>query len=189
MVNLQVASRYAKSLLQLAIEQGLLDRVYADMVLFNQLCTEHKRLVETLQSPIVPKQQKLGTLKDLLADQVHALTLRLFDIVVQRNREGMLPAIAFCFFKEYDAYQDIKTASITTTFPLTSDLIAYFKTLVQSIAPCKEVRLIQQVKPAILGGFILQIEDKRLDESLINKLYLLKKQGITSGYDTSFSTK
>jgi F-type H+-transporting ATPase subunit delta len=182
MANWQVASRYAKSLLQLAIEQGVLDQVYEDMVLLDQLCREHPLLLKTLQSPIITSHKKLAILQALFADKVTALVLHFFDLVVKKQREVMLSNMAFCFLMQYDRYKDIKTAHITTTFPISNALIDYFQKLVQSIAPCKEVKLVQHIKPAILGGFVLQVDDKQLDESLVTKLYLLKKQCITSGY-------
>ena len=58
MANSQVASRYAKSLLQLAIEQGVLDQVYEDMVLLDKLCREDLLLLKTLQSPIITQHKK-----------------------------------------------------------------------------------------------------------------------------------
>lgn len=182
MANLQVASRYAKALLQLAIEQGVVNRIYEDMLLFDKVCTENKLLLSTLQNPIILSHKKLAILQALFAHKVHALTLRLLQIATQKNREALLPTIKDCFLAQYNHYQGIKRASITTTFPLSSDLIAYFKTLVQSIAPCKKVVLVQHIKQAILGGFILQVDDKQLDESLITKLNWLKKRCITSGY-------
>ncbi len=182
MANLQVASRYAKSLLQLAIEQERLDSVYEDIAFFNQLCRDHPSLLKTLRNPIMARHKKLAVLQSLFAAQKSELVWRFFELVTQKHREMILPDMASCFLMQYDRYKDIKTAHITTTFPLSSALIAYFQKVVQSIAPCKEVKFIQHIKPAILGGFILQVADKRLDESLLTKLYLLKKECITSGY-------
>jgi F-type H+-transporting ATPase subunit delta len=182
MANLSVASRYAKSLLQLAIEQGVLEQVYEDMTLLDELCREHPLLLKTLKSPIITFPKKWAILQALFADRVSPLVLHFFDLVVKKQREVMLSDMASSFLMQYDRYKDIKTAHITTTFPLSNSLINYFQKLVQSIAPCKEVKFVQHIKPAILGGFVLQVDDKQLDESLLTKLYLLEKQCITSGY-------
>jgi F-type H+-transporting ATPase subunit delta len=182
MANLSIASRYAKSLLQLAIEQGVLEQVYEDMALLDKLCIEHPLLQKTLQSPIITLRKKWAILQELFADKVSPLVLNFFELVVKKQREVLLPNMASCFLVQYDLYKDIKTAHITTTFPLSNHLMNDFQKLVQSIAPCKEVKFVQHIKPAILGGFVLQVDDKQLDESLLTKLYLLKKQCITSGY-------
>lgn len=182
MANWQVASRYAQSLFQLALEKGILEQIYKDIVAFNQTLIDHPTLSDALQSPILSHQEKWHILQKLFGQKVSDLGMRFFKMVVQKHRETLLPVINSCFLKQYDHYQAIKTAHITTTFTLSKDLLTQFKKLVQNMSPCKEVNLVQHIKPSILGGFILQVEDKRLDESLSTKLRLLKKQCITSGY-------
>jgi len=182
MKNLHLSSSYSQALSQIALERDALQQVYEDLVLFTQLCNDHKLLLETLQSPIIQGHKKLSILHKLFASKVHALTLRLFYIAIQRSRAAMLSNIAACFIAQYHRYKAIKTVHITTSFPLSNDLIIYFKKFVLSIVPCQEVLLIQHIKPSIRGGFILQVDDKQLDESLKTKLSLLKKHCTTSGY-------
>jgi F-type H+-transporting ATPase subunit delta len=183
MANLQVASKYAQSLLQLAIKKEMLEPVYTDMVAFTRLCKDHSMLLGTLQSPIISNQKKWDVLQKLFANQVSSLVLRFFEIVVQKNRESLLLDMASCFTTQYDDYKNIKTAHITTAMALSDGFTEQFRKLVQNIAPCQEVKFVQHINPAILGGFILQVDDKRLDESLLNKLRLVEKQCITSGYE------
>ena len=58
-----VASRYAKSLLDLAVEKGQLDAVYEDMLQVQSLCKECKELALFLKSPIINSEKKVSTLK------------------------------------------------------------------------------------------------------------------------------
>jgi F-type H+-transporting ATPase subunit delta len=176
MANLQVSANYAQSLLQLAIEKGVLEQIYADVLAFKKLCEDDRTLLNILQSPIIGKQKKWALLKKLFARVIDPIFLRFFDIVIQKNREALLFEMADCFITKYNEYKHIKTAYITTAITLSDTLIAQFTKLTQSIVSCKHVHLVQYIQPAILGGFILQVDDKRLDESLLTKLLWLKSK-------------
>lgn len=58
----QVASRYAKSLLDLAVEQGKTEIVKADMANFHE-ALKSRELVLLLKSPIIYPDKKLACLK------------------------------------------------------------------------------------------------------------------------------
>lgn len=182
MSTLSVASRYAKSLLQQAIGKGVLDSVHADMLLFCQVCTDNIALLKTLKSPVVSHDKKLAILHELFKGRGNDLMLSFLNMISQKGREAILPDITQAFLKQYNSYKGIKAASVTTTFQLSEDLINRFKELVKSITPCKEVVLTQHINQAILGGYILHVEDKQLDERLTTKLYSLKKYYVASGY-------
>jgi len=174
--NIQVASRYAKSLLKQAIDMGVLDHVYKDALFFKKVGKSHKTLFRVLHNPIIKNETKLAILTSIFQSRIHPLTFHLLKLLSHRKREGILPTITDTFLEQYYIYRGIKAASVTTTFRLSDDLIRYFKNLAKSLAPCKEVILKEYVNPSIQGGFILRIEDQQLDNSLATRLHKLKKQ-------------
>ncbi|MEM7055538.1 MAG: ATP synthase F1 subunit delta [Bacteroidota bacterium] len=182
MSTFRVASIYAKSLLQQAVEEGALDNIHTDMLLLEQVCTDNTALLKTLQSPVVSHDKKLAILHRLLKGRVSSLLLSFLNMISQNRRTAIISDIMQSFLRQYNSYKGIRTASVTTTFQLSEDLISRFKALVKSIMPCKEVALTQHVDPTILGGYILHVEDKQLDECLATKLHALKQYCVTSGY-------
>ena len=58
-----VASRYAKSLLDLAVEKGQLEAVYTDMVQIKSICNDSREFITFLNSPIIKADKKVSTLK------------------------------------------------------------------------------------------------------------------------------
>ncbi|HVD96684.1 MAG TPA: ATP synthase F1 subunit delta [Cytophagaceae bacterium] len=171
----RAASRYAKSLLQLAQEKNVLDYVVHDMSLFAQVCSENHALVSTLRSPIINHDKKLAILKRLFEGKVNPLTFSLFEIISRKNREGELPAIAKEFSAQYREMKGILSGEVTTPFPITDDLRSQFKGII-SQAYGKEVELKEKVNKDIIGGFILKVGDKQIDESVKSKLQRLKNK-------------
>jgi F-type H+-transporting ATPase subunit delta len=89
--------------------------------------------------------------------------------------------MARTFLVQYDLHQGIKTARVTTAFPLSDQLTLQLQQIAQQIALCQKVILEQYIDPTLIGGYTLRIEDKRLDQSLRKKLHRLKKNCVTEG--------
>ena len=174
--NLKIASQYAKSFLKQAKEADMLDYVYRDVLFLKKVVENNKNLAQVLKSPIITNEKKGSILEILFKARIHKLTFNLLRIVSHAKREAILPTIMDVFLEQYYAYKKITIARVTTTFPLSDDLIDYFKNLAQLLIPCKDVILTQHIDPAIQGGFILRIADRQIDHSLANKLYGLNKK-------------
>ena len=177
----RAASRYAKSLLQLAQEKNVLDFVVHDMNLFAKVCEQNRALVSTLGSPIINSDKKLAILKGLFEGKVNPLTLSLFGIIARKGREGELPEIAQEFIVQYRELKGVLTGEVTTPFPISDDLRNQFKGIV-SKAYGKEVELKEKVNKDIIGGFVLKVGDKQIDESVKTKLQRLKNKFKDNSY-------
>ena len=70
MKGLKVASRYAKSIIDLSVEQNSLERVFTDMNLVNDTCIASRELLLVLQSPVIKSDKKFSILKNLFGDKV-----------------------------------------------------------------------------------------------------------------------
>ncbi|MBI3481588.1 MAG: F0F1 ATP synthase subunit delta, partial [Bacteroidetes bacterium] len=75
MADSRVASRYVKSLLSLAEEQGAVEVVHNDMQLFDKVCLENRPFANMLKSPIIKHDKKKDILEAIFKGKVHALTL------------------------------------------------------------------------------------------------------------------
>ena len=103
-----VASRYAKSLIELAKEQNVLPAVYEDMKLFKDTVDNNRGLMLALKSPVVRHEKKLGILKALFEDKVNPVTFAIFNIITKKNREAILDSIAEEFLIAYNDFQGIR---------------------------------------------------------------------------------
>jgi F-type H+-transporting ATPase subunit delta len=170
-----VASRYAKSLIDLAKEQNVLEAVYQDMLLFKETADKNRGLMLALKSPIVRHEKKSGILKSLFQERVNPVSYAIFTIITKKNREAILDEIAAEFIKAYQLHKGIQNATVVTTTPLTDELRQQFKTMVNT-ATGRTVELAEKIDPAIIGGYVLTIDDKQVDASLRSRLNELKLQ-------------
>jgi len=178
----KIAPGYVSALLQLAVEEGVLERIHEDMLCFDQVCAANQCLVATLKNPVIEHSEKLAVLQAIFQNKVHALTLRFFAMVAQKHREAVLPTMAQAFLAQYYQYKSIKTAQVTAALLLSDQLILQLQKIVRQISPCQHVILEQCIDPDLIGGYVLRVEDKRLDQSLRKKLRTLQKNCVAGGY-------
>ncbi len=174
MAESRAASRYVKSLLVLAVEQKVLDEVHRDMLLFSKVCEENRAFTVMLQNPVIKHDKKLQILEKIFKGKVHSLTIAFFEIITRKNRESILSGIAKEFHNAFNAYKGIGKATVITAVPLDAGLRSEFEKLVSHYSDQKQVELIEKVDREIIGGFVLNIGDRRIDASLNNKIKKLK---------------
>ncbi len=170
-----VASRYAKALLDLAIEKGQLEAVYADMLRVKDVCESSKEFVTFLNSPIIKSDKKASTIKAVFEGKLNAITSGFLAIVTAKRREAVIPEMANDFIEQYREHKNILTAVITSASGL--DAATKQKALDLVKAQAKgEVELIEKIDTSIIGGFVLKVGDKQLDRSVSRQLSNLKKE-------------
>lgn len=180
-----VASRYAKSLFGLAIEQNALEEVHNDLQSFYRVVTQNRDLLLMLRNPVITHDRKWNVLKTLFQGRVHKLTLAILEISAKKNREGILPEVSREFHKLYNAYRGIEKATVTTAFPIDENLRKQFIEVVKQISG-KEVELEEKVDQDIIGGFVLRIADRQIDDSLNSRLKALRLQFSKNPYIKEF---
>ncbi|MTI20146.1 ATP synthase F1 subunit delta [Fulvivirga sp. RKSG066] len=186
MSEYRVASRYAKSLLELADEKGVLEPVLEDMQQFSKLCAESREFVLMLKNPIIKHDKKNMILKKVFEGNAHELTLAIFDIITKKNRESILPGIAREFQNQYKVQQGIEEAKVTTAVPLSPELKKSLEEVVLKISSKKKVELVESVDKELIGGFILKVGDRQIDDSLKSKLKALELKFSQNPYIKEF---
>ncbi len=165
----RIAKRYARPLLDLAEEQKLLDEVRQDMETFVTICRENKGFVAMLKSPIIVHLKKADILNKIFEGKINELTLMVFSLITRKNREDVLPQVAEEFLKLYNIKKGYQEATITTTFTIDDAIRDSVKEIVKEISG-KTPLLVEKVDPEIVGGYILMMGDRQIDESLSGKL-------------------
>lgn len=175
MREVRVSSRYAKSILDLSIEKGTLEDVYKDMVLIKEACAESKDLMLLLKSPIIKSDKKEAILKEVFGSQVSQITLEFINIIIRKKREYLLEGVAINFEERYKAHKNILTATVTSAIPLpaaTRDKVT--KLVAETHSGDCELKEI--VDPDIIGGLIITVGDRQIDESIKRKIADLDKE-------------
>ncbi|WP_156306018.1 ATP synthase F1 subunit delta [Sphingobacterium endophyticum] len=170
----KVASRYAKSLIDLSKEHQNLDGVKADMDGVIAVIKSNTELQAVLNNPIIKTDKKLAILKALFQDKVKPEILEFFNIMVRKGRADLVYATALEFIREYNEVKGIVYAEVTSASPLSE---ANLQALKQEIASQinAEVILSNKVDKSLIGGFVVKVGDMQIDASIQGKLNKLER--------------
>ncbi|MEO1261680.1 MAG: ATP synthase F1 subunit delta [Bacteroidota bacterium] len=172
----RIANRYATSLAELAEEQGKLDRVKEDVESFNEVCGNRDFWL-MLKSPIVSADRKSQVFDKLFDGKYDKLTMAFLKILLKKGREAYLPEIGDEFLVLYKKVKHISSVKLTTAKELSKEAVdAIRKKLAASSATEDQVELQTVVDPSLIGGFVVEFEDKLYDASVAHKLNLLKSE-------------
>ena len=173
MITSKITTRYAKSLLDLAIEKNQLKECYNDLIAIDTLCADSSDFSLMLKSPIINTSKKLTIIKSLFEKKLSKTTYLFIELITKKKRESLLHAISKNFIELYKSHHKIITASVTTTIPLEKDLkdkvISFVKNKIDN-----DVELIEEINQDIIGGAIIKVGDFQIDDSVRKQLKELK---------------
>ena len=171
-----VAYRYARSLMQLAIEQGQLAAVQEDMSLVANTCEGSRDLVLLLKSPVIKGDKKDKILDAVFAGKIGTITSSFMGILVRKGREAMLPAIAEAFEEIRREHDGVVTCHVTSAAPLDEEARTRAKDLAAKKYPGKSITLSEKVDQDLIGGVIVRIGDEQYDGSVSRRLSDLRRE-------------
>ena len=174
MEGTRVAARYAKSFIDLTMEQGVLEKAYADMKQIAAICKSNPDFVTFLESPIIKTDKKIAVLKEIFEGKLDKVTFAYISLITNKKREKFLAEIAAEFLNQYNTKKHILKAVVTSANGIDDITRKKIMELVKEINT-SEVIIEEKIKKEIIGGFIIRVGDKQVDASIARKLNDLKR--------------
>ena len=170
----KITLRYAAAFFDLATEKGLIEKANEDMALLGNACTSNRDFVRMLQNPVIHADKKRKIISRIFGDTVSKVSLSFMDLMIRKRRERYLPSIAEAFSDLYQVSKGIKTAYVTSAVSLADNEKASILDILGKITD-KKINLVESVNDKLLGGFVINIDDYQVDQSIAAKIKLLKK--------------
>lgn len=173
MRTVRSAQRYAKALLEIAIEQKAEDQVKADMETLLSGLNQSKELRSMMLSPVVKADQKERIIQRIFGEHVSELTMRFIQLLTRKHREMFLREMAAAYESAWRVHKGIKQLQITSAHPLTeaqrTEMIAKAKEWAKS-----EIEIEERINPELIGGFVMRLDDKQIDASVAHQIKELR---------------
>lgn len=182
MPNPRLAGRYAKSLVDLALERNTLEEVYKDMLFLQKVCKSSPEFVSLLKSPVVKADKKIAILEAVTGSEITELTAAFNRLLVTKGRESNLPEIITAFIEQYKHNKGIQTVRLTTATPVSEELKNQIIAQVQQQAGNRNIDLTTQVDESIIGGFKLELGDTLVDASISYDLNKIRAQFLNNDF-------
>jgi F-type H+-transporting ATPase subunit delta len=169
-----VPGRYASALFDLAGESKAVDQVGAQLATFQSAIEQSEDLNRMVRSPMIQVDEQVASIEAIAAAHgIDGITLNFLRLVARNRR---LPAISE-MIKVYQTLLAISkgevAAKVTSAEPLSAPHVSDLKAaLSQSLG--RDIQLTTRVDSSILGGLIVTVGSRMVDNSLRTKLQNLK---------------
>jgi F-type H+-transporting ATPase subunit delta len=180
MTNPRLATRYAKSLIDLAKEQNQLDATYADMQTLQQLCKRSAEFASMIKSPVIKPSAKTKIVAAVTEGKIGQLSNLFVQLLISKGREPYLAEIAHHFIAQYKDLKGIKTVKLTTATPIDDATKA---ALINKLyAEGTSIDLETVVDEKLIGGFVMQTGDQLVDASIAYDLKAIQTQFLNNDF-------
>ncbi|XXF77690.1 ATP synthase F1 subunit delta [Myxococcaceae bacterium GXIMD 01537] len=177
MVNVSIARRYARALLDVSAESGKADAVAEQLASFVDVFQKNAELSDVLLNPAYTREQRTAVVESVMKaigsiDPALANTLRL---LTERNRLPFLPDISRIFRDLADAQAGRVRGHVTSATTLSPEALANVRDALQQLTQ-RNVVLETRVDPALLGGVSAQVGSLLYDGSVRTQLEQLRRE-------------
>ena len=174
----RLASRYAKAIYDLAQDNKTTDQVLLSMTSIFENISENKELNDFLSNVMISNDDKEAVLNKIFGSSTKEIH-QFFKLLKTNKRFAITKNVAHEYLLLAKKEQNIQDVYVTTAIALDNTL----ETQVLSVAKQmtnSHINLISQIDPNIIGGFIIRINDKEYNQSVVRKLQLIKKEILIS---------
>lgn len=169
MLNIQLASKYATAIFEIAQDEKNLDGYDKDLAKVRADVFDIPEAVKFFQNPLVPHDAKKDLLKRALDKEISATVMNFLMLLVDKKRIGVFNEIYDLFTSLKNKAQGILVADVTSAFPLNKK---QQDALIKKLASLtgRKIQIRTHKDTSIIGGLILKIGDKRIDGSVAGRL-------------------
>ena len=179
-----IASRYAAALLKLVDETGSGEVVVSQAKAVIAALTDFPDLRRLLSDPSVPDSKIISLLEvaatgDQSASPAISLELkRFFELLIRNGRIGDISLALKSFEDQYcQARGIVRGRLVLPSEP--DDAASVLENKIRSLIESKTGKTLQlttEVDETLIGGFVLEVEDKLLDASVSRQLERIRSQ-------------
>ena len=174
-VSSGLSGRYAKAIYELAEEKKILTKIVDDFVSLKKLLEESDSLSNLIKSPAVSKSDKQNSiLKILNKAKAQKLTIKFFGTLANNGRLTLIKEVIDDFLSEVSRINDEVNAEVTSSFKLDQDQEKKVVAAISEATGYKKIILSANVDQSLIGGLIVKIGSKMIDNSLKTKLNRLE---------------
>lgn len=170
----ELATRYASALFELADEQRQLDVVAEELKAFCAAIAEDDDLARLVRSPVLSREEKQQAVDALLtAFGASELTHKFIGYLASRRRLFLVVQATDQFLKDLARRRGEVAAKVISAQRLSAEQEAALTDQIKKQVGAK-VQVELSVDPTLLGGMVVQVGSRMVDTSLRTQLQKLE---------------
>lgn len=170
----QFANVYGGALYSLACEEGLDKAIGEELAEVSRLLKAEPKALKLLDSPLIPREERCACVQRMFGGQVQPYLLNFLKLLCRRGQMSQLAGCSAYYRALYNEAHNISDAVAVTALPLSPGQTARLQAQLEAITG-KTILLENRVDPAVLGGVRVEVDGRRLDGTVKNRLDGLRR--------------
>ena len=172
-LTIKIAAPYARALYDFSIKNNIMHQITADFQNLDIFLSKTDELTNYLNNPLISLEAKREILTKILKPVINIETFKFLIILINKKRINLLQAVIDNYLNLVYQLASIKMVEISTAFAFTNkqknELIKKLKELTKA----REIRLVINIDPSLIGGFLIKSNSKVIDFTIKNQLQKL----------------
>ena len=167
-----VSKTYGDALFELALEEDKLDLFFAESEVIRQVFLENSELIKLLNHPKIDKEEKISVMENIFKDRASNEFVGFLTLVVRKERQNDIVGILDYFVSQVKEHKKIGVAHVSSANDTQRAEVE--KKLLET-TEYKEFEMTFTVDESLIGGLVIRIGDRVVDNSIKHKLNVLAK--------------
>ena len=162
-----VSKVYGDALFSLALEENKLDALWDEVKTVRQAISENPDFLAVMCHPEMPQEKRLAVMEEIFGGQSDDMK-GFLSVLVRKGRFGEILSVLDYFDEQAKEYKKIGVVQVTTPIPLSDSQ----KNEVEN----KTLEMHYQLDKSLLGGIVIRIGDRILDNSIRSKMDAMSRK-------------
>lgn len=168
-----LANEYGEGLFELARDERLLDELHGELTEIGGLLKAQPEFTQLLCSRAIERAARLSVIDETFGGRAHPFIVNFMKLLVEKERFECFEDCVKWYHRRYNDEMRIVEACVTSAVPLSENDVEALRQKLETIAR-RRVHLIARVDPSLIGGVRVEMEGKRYDNTIQNRLERLK---------------
>ena len=131
---------------------------------------DNPELMAILCHPEMTMEKKLALLQDVFQRELSQNMMGLLNVLVKKGRIGEILSVLGYFIERVMAYKKIGEVEVRTPMPLSDEQREKIENKLLEVSEYETLSVDYQVDESLLGGIVIRIGNRVLDNSIRSKL-------------------
>lgn len=165
-----VSKVYGDALFSLALEENQVDELWKEAAMMQETLDSNPEFMAILCHPEMTMEKKLALLQDVFQKELSQNMMGLLNVLVKKGRIGEILSVLDYFIEKVMAYKKIGQVKVRTPMPLSDEQREKIENKLLEVSEYETLSVDYQVDESLLGGIVIRIGNRVLDNSIRSKL-------------------
>jgi F-type H+-transporting ATPase subunit delta len=170
-----VSKTYGDALFELALEENKLDVLFEESKAIKEVFLSNDELLKLLNHPKIDKEEKISVIENIFKERASKDFVGFLILIIRKERQKDIIKILDYFISIVKEYKKIGVAYVTTAIDITEAQKKAVEDKLLATTKYEQFEMNFITDKSIVGGMIIRIGDRVVDDSVSSKLSELSK--------------